>query len=148
MNKPPAKRSRTTRSRSPPDHTARPLRVPVLRQERCEASGRWYLELPLLPQDHRRRSLHRLVSAPLSRAFPHPPSFQPTSPDACATCRRIANLLTHALIVPLPPPPQGPRSVVCGRLLRFKETMGTGMEAFFERVSLHQQVIIRMKWLA
>lgn len=45
-----------------PDHTTRPLRVPVLRQELCQAPGRRYLELPILPQDHRRRSLHRLVS--------------------------------------------------------------------------------------
>jgi hypothetical protein len=38
--------------------------MPVLRKERRQAHRRRYLELPILQEDHRWRSLHRLVSAP------------------------------------------------------------------------------------
>jgi hypothetical protein len=53
-----------SRAHNAPDHTTRPLRVSVLRQERRQAHRRRYLELPILQEDHRWRSLHRLVSAP------------------------------------------------------------------------------------
>jgi hypothetical protein len=48
------------------DHTTRPLRVPVLRKERRQAHCCWHLELPILQEDHRWRSLHRRVSTPSS----------------------------------------------------------------------------------
>lgn len=108
---------------TPPGHTARPLRVPVLRQERCQAPGRRYLELPLLPQDHRRWCLHRRVRLP-------PAADTIVSNEGCATQRNAANTAT----APLPPPPQGRPSVVSARSLRFKGALGAGMVEFFERV--------------
>jgi hypothetical protein len=47
-------------------------------------------------------------------------------------------ILTYPTEPPLPPP-QGQRSVVFARLLRFKGTLGIGSVELFERLSLHRQ---------
>jgi hypothetical protein len=81
---------------SPPDHTARPLRLPVLRKERRQAHCRRYLELPILPQDHRRRSLHSLVRHPalVAIALVNQESADkpPRTPAAAATRSTIRRL--------------------------------------------------------